>query len=110
MRFGARHLKRAIERYLVFPLSNLLATRQIQLGDLISVDYDWRAKKLVFLKEEHGALVGSADEAAAETAMVSVSSGHAVGAQALARRAPATDEQPPPLSTQRRLRAKDPPS
>ncbi len=88
MRFGARHLKRAIERYLVFPLSNLLATRQIQLGDLISVDSDWRAKKLVFLKEEHGALVGSADEAAAETAMVSASSGHAVGARALARRAP----------------------
>src|SRR5438309_591755 len=30
-RFGARHLKRCIERHLVFPLSNLLATEQIEI-------------------------------------------------------------------------------
>ena len=40
IKFGARHLKRSIERHLVFPISNLLATEQIQLGDLITVDFD----------------------------------------------------------------------
>src|SRR3989475_4591517 len=38
-KFRARHVNRAIERHLVFPLSNLLATGQIDLGDLITVDY-----------------------------------------------------------------------
>src|SRR5438045_6158720 len=38
-KFGARHLKRSIERHLVFPLSNLLATGQIELGDLVTIDY-----------------------------------------------------------------------
>src|SRR6266705_3048749 len=32
-KYGARHLKRAIERFLVYPLSNLVATGQIGLGD-----------------------------------------------------------------------------
>src|SRR5881296_934629 len=39
LKFGARHLKRSIERHLVFPLSNLLATGQIELGDLVTIDY-----------------------------------------------------------------------
>ncbi len=84
---GARHLKRAIERHLVFPLSNLLATRQIQLGDLITVDCDWELAKLVFMKEEQGALVGSA-EGVTEAALVPVSHRRAAATRALARRAP----------------------
>ena len=32
-RYGARHLKRAIERLLVQPLSNLMASGQIRRGD-----------------------------------------------------------------------------
>jgi len=87
-KFGARHLKRAIERFLVFPLSNLLATRQIQLGDLITVDMDDDGAKLVFLKEDQGALVKSMDDLTPETAMVHVSSRHANASRALARRAP----------------------
>ena len=39
-KFGARHLKRSIERHLVFPLSSLLATGQIEFGDLVTVDFD----------------------------------------------------------------------
>src|SRR5438128_12656364 len=39
-RFGARHLKRSIERHLVFPLSNLLATDQVDLGDLVKIDHN----------------------------------------------------------------------
>ncbi|PYV15264.1 MAG: ATP-dependent Clp protease ATP-binding subunit [Acidobacteria bacterium] len=89
MKYGARHLKRAIERHLVFPLSNLIATRQIQLGDLITVDFDSRSEKLVFMKEEQGALVGGLDPtAAAETELVPASSRRAGAAsRALARRA-----------------------
>lgn len=36
--YGARHLKRAIERLLVHPLSNLIATAQIRPGDIVRVD------------------------------------------------------------------------
>ncbi len=67
MTFGARRLKRAIERHLVFPLSNLLATGQIELGDLIAVDYDPGFSKLVFLREVRGALVASCKGIDAET-------------------------------------------
>ena len=57
-KFGARHLKRSIERHLVFPLSNLLATGQIELGDLVTINYEHETSKLTFLKENCGALVG----------------------------------------------------
>ena len=87
-KFGARQLKRAIERHLVSPLSNLLATRQIQLGDLVTVDFDGPASKLLFVKEDQGALVGSVEEVACETALVPVSSRRAGATRALARRAP----------------------
>jgi hypothetical protein len=56
-RFGARHLKRLIERHVVFPLTNLLATEQLELGDLVTIDYDPETSKLTFVKENQGALV-----------------------------------------------------
>jgi len=87
MKYGARHLKRAIERHLVFPLSNLLATRQIKLGDLITVDFDPERSKLMFAKEEQGALVGGAEDALTESATVQVSGRRAGATRALARRA-----------------------
>ncbi len=87
-KFGARHLKRAIERHLVFPLSNLLATRQVHLGDLVKVDCEPGRSKLIFVKETQGALVGRLDDVGAETALVAVSSGRPSAARALARRAP----------------------
>ncbi len=61
VKYGARHLKRAIERYVVFPMSNLLATGQIGLGDLVTVDYQMDGEKLVFMKEDQGAIVGAAE-------------------------------------------------
>ncbi len=67
---GARHLKRAIERHLVFPLSNLVATGQISLGDVITIDCDAGGIKLMFLKDEQGALVGTAATMSAEMALV----------------------------------------
>jgi len=56
-RFGARHLKRSIERHLVFPLSNLLATGQVDFGDVVTVDYDTETSNLVFVKESRNASV-----------------------------------------------------
>ncbi|HEX8851848.1 MAG TPA: AAA family ATPase, partial [Pyrinomonadaceae bacterium] len=49
-KYGARHLKRAIERFLVYPLSNLVATEQVGLGDLVHVDFDESRKRLTFSK------------------------------------------------------------
>jgi len=58
-RSGARHLKRSIERHLVFPLSNLLATGQVDLGDLLTIDHDPEDSELTFSKESWGALAKS---------------------------------------------------
>jgi ATP-dependent Clp protease ATP-binding subunit ClpA len=51
-RYGARHLKRAIERHLVFAISGLISTQQIHAGDTISVDATPARDGLVFTKEE----------------------------------------------------------
>ncbi len=51
-RYGARHLKRAIERHVVFPLANLLATKQVKAGDMLCIDWDPRVGGLVFWKED----------------------------------------------------------
>jgi ATP-dependent Clp protease ATP-binding subunit ClpA len=51
MKYGARHLKRAVDRNIVQPLSNLIATGQVRCGDLIRVDYDRTHSCLTFLKE-----------------------------------------------------------
>ena len=50
-RYGARHLKRALERNLVHPLANLLATEQVKQGDRLCIDWDGRVGRLVFWKE-----------------------------------------------------------
>jgi len=54
-KYGARHLKRAIEKNIVFPLANLVATGQIRLGDFIRIDRI--EQQLTFTKEAEGALV-----------------------------------------------------
>ena len=63
LKYGARHLKRAIERHIVYPLASLLATEQVLLGDVISIDWDGRAEGLQFLKEAEGALIPMAASA-----------------------------------------------
>jgi ATP-dependent Clp protease ATP-binding subunit ClpA len=49
--YGARHLKRAIERHLVCPLASLLATEQVTTGETISVDWNGMTSGLMFLKK-----------------------------------------------------------
>ena len=51
VKYGARHLKRAIDRGLVHPMSNLIATQQIRGGDLIKVDFDSQTNEVTFAKE-----------------------------------------------------------
>jgi len=55
-KYGARHLKRAIERHVVFQLANLVATGQIKLGDFIRIDLSPEGK-LLFIKEAENAMV-----------------------------------------------------
>ena len=51
VRYGARPLKRAIERLLVNPLSNLMASGQIRRGDRIRVTHPQDAPSLQFSRE-----------------------------------------------------------
>jgi ATP-dependent Clp protease ATP-binding subunit ClpB len=50
-RYGARHLKRAIERFLVGPLARLLATEQVRSGDVLIVDRHPGEKGLAFARD-----------------------------------------------------------
>ena len=49
-RYGARHLKRSIERLLVMPMSNLVASGQICFGDSIDVDLDHNGSDISFAR------------------------------------------------------------
>jgi ATP-dependent Clp protease ATP-binding subunit ClpB len=50
-RYGDRHLKRAIERLLVQPLANLIASGQIRRGDSIRVSHRPGSPALLFFQE-----------------------------------------------------------
>src|ERR1700756_4707859 len=57
LKYGARHLKRAIERFLVCPLATLLESDQVSLGDVISIDWSGGEQRLAFSKEAEGEIV-----------------------------------------------------
>jgi ATP-dependent Clp protease ATP-binding subunit ClpA len=50
VRYGARHLRRSIERHLVAPLAHLMATRQVGPGDSLTVDLSEHGPQFLFLK------------------------------------------------------------
>ncbi len=56
-KYGARHLKRAIEKYVVYPLANLLATEQVRFGDMLVVDRNEDHPSLSFHREGQGAVI-----------------------------------------------------
>ena len=62
LKYGARHLKRAIERFLVYPLSNLVATQQIETGDFVMVDFDEDRGALTFRKQSGKLIVNDTSE------------------------------------------------
>jgi ATP-dependent Clp protease ATP-binding subunit ClpB len=50
-RYGARHLKRAIERYVVCPIARLLATAQVRSGDILLIDRHPGEEELAFIRD-----------------------------------------------------------
>lgn len=63
--YGARDLKRTIEKLLVYPLSNLAATGQARLGDVIIIDISEETGKLTFSRDDsESAIARAALEAA----------------------------------------------
>jgi len=82
-RYGARHLKRAIERHVVYPLANLLATEQIHLGDLVCIDWDRDQDRLTFVREgENLAMPARRLEPAAPARLAKAHNGKTVDAPA----------------------------
>jgi ATP-dependent Clp protease ATP-binding subunit ClpA len=51
LKYGARHLKRAIERYVVNPLARLVATDQVNTGDMLLIDRHPDDEGLAFLRD-----------------------------------------------------------
>ena len=49
-KYGARHLKRSIDRLLLLPLSNLVATEQVTSGDAVYVDLNDSGSDVEFSK------------------------------------------------------------
>ena len=57
LKYGARHLKRAIEKHVVYPLANLLATEQVRFGDMLVVDWDDDEQCLSFHREGQSVVI-----------------------------------------------------
>ena len=84
LKYGARHLKRAIERYVVYPLANLLATGQLRLGDMLCIDFDAKSDQWLFTREGEGAVLPVAAPPPISTATAAASGGRAVEVPATA--------------------------
>ncbi len=72
VKYGARHLKRAIERLLVQPLSNLIASQQVRGGDLVRVGHDQTLRSLTFDREAEGLPYHAMAEVASTSSSVSL--------------------------------------
>jgi len=59
-RYGARHLKRAIERFVVTPLANLAATKQVRLGEVVVINFEEDERELVFYRHDSEATQAAA--------------------------------------------------
>src|SRR5580765_8553592 len=62
LKYGARHLKRSVERFLVYPLSNLVATQQVETGDFVLVDFDAEKELLIFTKQSGKMIIAEPSE------------------------------------------------
>jgi ATP-dependent Clp protease ATP-binding subunit ClpB len=110
IKYGARHLKRAIEKFVVYPLANLLATEQIRFGDMLVVDWDGKSTHLSFQKEGEGAVVPTPAKAArgAAAQMAKATGGKVIEAptQVIVREAKAPSAlpsaAPPPVASGRK--------
>jgi ATP-dependent Clp protease ATP-binding subunit ClpA len=50
-RYGAQHLKLAIEGHIVFPLADLFVMDQVFAGDMVCIDRDQNQPRLTFTRE-----------------------------------------------------------
>ena len=91
-RYGARHLKRAIERHVVYPMANLLATGQVHSRPLIIIDWHREDDRHSFEREgENLAIPPRKQEPAVATRVSQARGGRPVeapGAQAPPEPAP----------------------
>ncbi|MGA8037291.1 MAG: hypothetical protein WA823_19780, partial [Candidatus Acidiferrales bacterium] len=77
-----------------YPLASLLATEQVSLGDVISIDWNGSETGLMFLKEAEGALipiVARLTERAKQAAAAAISDARSMptnSARAIAERLP----------------------
>ena len=71
--YGARHLKRALERHLVHPLANLIASEQVLLGDVISIDWVRGHSALTFTRCPESSQLQAAKPAASISARSTLS-------------------------------------
>jgi ATP-dependent Clp protease ATP-binding subunit ClpB len=71
-KYGARHLKRAIEKHVVYPLANLLATEQVRFGDMLLVDWDESEQALSFHREGQRAHIPAPARRPARAARIAV--------------------------------------
>ncbi|HEY2645424.1 MAG TPA: AAA family ATPase [Candidatus Acidoferrales bacterium] len=67
-KYGARHLKRAIEKFVVYPIANLLSTDQIHFGDMLVLDWDEENQCIAFHREGQGAFLPAAQRRQPRTA------------------------------------------
>ena len=63
-KYGARHLKRSIDRLLLLPLSNLVATHQVTSGETVYVDLNDIGSGVEFSKRYDDAPMSDAAVAA----------------------------------------------
>jgi len=50
VRYGARHLKRALDRLVVQPLASLMASNQVRGGDILSIDHEADSLGMTFTR------------------------------------------------------------
>jgi ATP-dependent Clp protease ATP-binding subunit ClpA len=84
LKYGARHLKRVIERHVVYPLANLLATGQVSVGDVVRIDWDGSDGRLVFCKEAEGAILPVTQPMLPEATLAAKADGRSAEAPATA--------------------------
>src|ERR1700682_6555455 len=83
-RYGARHLKRSIERHVVYPLAHLPGTRQLRLGDLVCIDWNKEQDCLTFIREgENLAIPARKVEPVTSARAIPAKSGKSVDAPAV---------------------------
>ena len=80
IKYGARHLKRAIEKFIVCPLANLRVTEQVRFGDVLVIDWNGKTSHLSFEREGEAAMAPAVARSVrrAGVALRTTSAGNAV--------------------------------